>query len=148
MGNYYSTQIEDILPPNANETNIDIESTELEFIEPTIEPPTEPTIEPVMMDPVVEPNFDPNEIFHPSAFDSPKRITDKQYAKVINYSKEHRYVRCEYCLYLTNFATFTISGRFTHPPRDTITVIKDEKTHDDIVCIDCKFCNNVIEVKI
>ena len=126
MGNYYSVQIDDALP--------DIQSEEAEIIESSFYD--------------VQPNFDPNEIFHPSAFDSPKRITDKQYAKVIKYSKEHHYVRCNFCLYLTNFSVFTGSGRFTHPPRDTITIIKDEKTHDDIVCLDCKYCNNTIEVKI
>ena len=126
MGNYYSVQ--------AKSTHSDINSEEPMFINPPFYD--------------VQPNFDPDEIFHPSAFDYTERITDKQYAKVIKYSKNHHYVRCNECMLLTNFSMLTTGGRFTHPSRDTITIIKDEETHDDIVCLDCKFCNNTIEVKI
>ena len=127
MGNYYSVHTQDVL------NGID-GSTEKEEIQEFVD---------------VQPNFDPNEIFHPSAFDSPrKKITDSQYTKVIHFSKNNKYVRCHFCGYLTPFCIVTKGGRFTYPHRDTITIIKNENTHEDIMCIECNHCDYDIEVKI
>lgn len=130
MGNYYSVQIDDIMPEAQD-------------------PIEEPVIVQTESHVDVQPNFDPNEIFHSSAFDSPhKRITDSQYSRVISFSKDNKYVRCGFCGYLTLFGNMTKGGRFTHPLRETVTIIKNENTHEDIMCLECKHCNYDIEVKI
>ena len=151
MGNYYSTPEEPSEPePSEPEPSESEEPSEPEPSEPEEEPseseePSEPEKE--IVD--IQPTFDPDEIFHPSAFTkSPCKITNAQYSKVINFCKNNRYVRCNFCGYLTLFATYTKGGRFTHPPRDTLNIIKDPETREDVVYIDCKTCNYDIKVVI